>query len=284
MRRTSPALVSDAALVGFMLLCLVAILFITADPEQAMVNVIMLAVAFLIAVITFFSSVTAGLVLNVVFIFGYGSLVLYQTVAQAGTIESRTYFWLLMTPLFTLAMWLYSWSARRLQEENDSLREQSANLATLDVNTDLKNSLAFQKDAGVFTGLSVRYNIPLTLLVIKVRYWQEIRRFIPADQLSETILDISRISQSSIRTNDILYLLDKEEATWGLLLFTDKEGAKVVMERIRQKLYEFNTGTFTDKYKVKLVLKIGSVEYNPETIPSPLAFVEQAVKQLEYDV
>ncbi|RAU99575.1 diguanylate cyclase domain-containing protein [Paenibacillus sp. YN15] len=284
MRRTSPALVSDAALVGFMLLCLVAILFITADPEQAMVNVIMLAVAFLIAVITFFSSVTAGLVLNVMFIFGYGSLVLYQTVAQAGVIEGRTYFWLLMTPLFTLAMWLYSWSARRLQEENDSLREQSANLATLDVNTDLKNSLAFQKDAGVFTGLSVRYNIPLTLLVLKVRYWQEIRRFIPADQLSETILDISRISQSSIRTNDILYLLDKEEATWGLLLFTDKEGAKVVMERIRQKLYEFNTGVFTDKYKVKLVLKIGAVEYSPETIPSPLAFVEQAVKQLEYDV
>lgn len=284
MRRTSPSLVSDAALIGFMLLCLVSILFITADPDQTMVNLIMLGIAFFIAVITFFSSVTAGLVMNVVFIFGYGSLILYQTVAQAGTIEGRTYFWLMMTPLFTLAMWLYSWSARQLQTENESLREQTARLATLDENTDLKNSLAFQKDALVFTGISVRYSIPLTLLVIKVKYWREIRRFIPADQMTEAILDISRISQSSIRTNDILYLLDKEEATWGLLLFTDKEGAKVVMERIRQKLYEFNTDEFTDKYKVKLILKIGAVEYNSETIQSPLDFMEQAVKQLEYDV
>lgn len=284
MRRTSPALVSDAALIGFMLLCLISILFISGDPEHSMTNVIMLAVAFFIAVITFFSSVTAGLIINVVFIFAYGSMVLYQTVAQAGVIEGRTYFWLLMTPLFTLSMWLYSWSARQLQEENTALREQTAKLATLDENTDLKNSLAFQKDAAVFTGISVRYNIPLTLLVIKVKYWREIRRFIPPDQLTEAILDISRISQSSIRTNDILYLLDKEEATWGLLLFTEKEGAKVVMERIRQKLYEFNTEEFTDKYKVKLILKIGAVEYNSETIPSPLDFMEQAVKQLEYDV
>lgn len=284
MRRTSPALVSDAALIGFMLLCLISILFISGDPQHSMTNLIMLAIAFFIAVITFFSSVTTGLIINVLFIFAYGSMVLYQTVAQAGVIGGRTYFWLLMTPLFTLSMWLYSWSARQLQAENASLREQTAKLATLDVNTDLKNSLAFQKDAAVFTGISVRYGIPLTLLVIKVKYWREIRRFIPPDQLTEAILDISRISQSSIRTNDILYLLDKEEATWGLLLFTEKEGAKVVMERIRQKLYEFNTEEFTDKYKVKLILKIGAVEYNSETIPSPLDFMEQAVKQLEYDV
>ena len=69
MRRTSPALVSDAALIGFMLLCLISILFISGDPQQTMTNVIMLAIAFFIAVITFFSSVTAGLIINVVFIF-----------------------------------------------------------------------------------------------------------------------------------------------------------------------------------------------------------------------
>lgn len=284
MRRTSPSLLSDLALIGFMLLCLISVLFITADPERAMTNLILLAAAFLIAVITFFSSVTAGLLINIAFIFAYGSVILYRTVAGAGTIEGRTYFWLVMTPLFTLAMWLYSWSARQLQAENEELRQKTAKLATLDENTDLKTSLSFQKDADVFTGISVRYSIPLTLLVVKVKYWREIRRFIPPDQLTEAILDISRISQASIRTNDVLYLLDKEEATWGLLLFTDKEGAKVVMERIRQKLYELNTEEFTRKYKVKLILKIGAVEYSPDTIHSPLEFMEQAVRQLEYDV
>ncbi|MBW4085683.1 diguanylate cyclase domain-containing protein [Paenibacillus sp. S150] len=284
MRRNRSSLFSDLAFLTFLVLVFVCIVFIAGSPDHYIQNIIILNIAFLLALVTYFTTVTAGLVLNLAFIFGYGFFVLYQTVSQGMTIGVNTYFWLIMTPLLTVVLWFFTSTTRELQAENERLEKRTAALATVDENTDLRNTLSFQKDSSLFTGISTRYNIPLTLLVVKVKYWNEIRRLIPEEQLSEAIYDVSQLSQSSIRTNDALYLLDKEDATWGLLLFTDREGAKVVIERIKFKLQELNDTEFSAKYKVNLGLKIGAVQYEAETIENPFDFILQAKKQLEYDV
>nr|WP_269847425.1 diguanylate cyclase [Paenibacillus sonchi] len=268
----------------FLVLNFICIVFIAGSPDHYIQNIIILNIAFLLALVTYFTTVTAGLVLNLAFIFGYGFFVLYQTVSEGGTIGVNTYFWLIMTPLLTVVIWVFASRTRELQAENERLEIRTANLAAVDENTDLRNIISFQKDASLFTGISTRYSIPLTLLVVKVKYWSEIRRLIPEEQLSEAIYDVSQLSQSSIRTNDALYLLDKEDATWGLLLFTDREGAKIVIERIKFKLQELNDTEFSAKYKVNLGLKIGAVQYEAETVENPFDFILQAKKQLEYDV
>ncbi|ULO07752.1 diguanylate cyclase [Paenibacillus sp. 19GGS1-52] len=284
MRRNRSNLISDVAFLLFLVLIYICIVFIAGTPDSYIQNIIILNVAFLLAIVTYFTTVTAGLVLNLVFIFSYGFFILYQTVSQGATIGVNTYFWLLMTPLLTVVVWIFTLSGRQLQTENERLEKKTANLATVDEHTDLRNSFSFQKDALLFTGISTRYKIPLTLLVVKVKYWNEIRRLIPEEQLSEAIYDVSQINQSSIRTNDALYLLDKEDATWGLLLFTDNDGAKIVIERLKYKLQELNDTEFSRKYKVNLGLKIGAVEYQSDTIENPFDFIVQAKKQLEYDV
>lgn len=284
MRRNRSSLISDVAFLGFLVLIYICAVFIAGDPDHYTQNIIILNVAFLLAVITYFTNVTVGLVLNLAFIFLYGFFVLYQTVSEGATIGVNTYFWLLMTPLLTVAVWIFTLGSRQLQEENAVLQKKAARLASVDENTDLRNSVSFQKDAVLFSGISTRYKIPLTLLVVKVKYWNEIRRLIPEDQLVEAIYDVSQLSQSSIRTNDALYLLDKEDATWGLLLFTDRDGAKIVIERIKHKLQELNDTGFSSKYKVNLGLKIGAVEYQADSIENPFDFIVQAKKQLEYDV
>ncbi|QSF44934.1 diguanylate cyclase domain-containing protein [Paenibacillus tianjinensis] len=284
MRRNRSSLVSDLGFLGFLVLVFICIVFIAGSGNDYIQNIIILNIAFILALVTYFTTVTAGLVLNLAFIFGYGFFIVYQTVSRGETIGISTYFWLIMVPLITVVLWIFTSSSRELEAENERLKKTTATLATVDENTDLRNSVAFQKDASLFTGISTRYGIPLTLLVVKVKYWSEIRRLIPEDQLSEAIYDVSQLSQSSIRTNDALYLLDKEDATWGLLLFTDREGAKIVIERIKFKLQELNDNEFTGKYKVNLGLKIGAVQYEAETIENPLDFIVQAKKQLEYDV
>jgi GGDEF domain-containing protein len=283
-RRNRSSLISDAAFLLFLVMIYICIVFIARSPDHYIQNIIILNVAFILAVVTYFTTVTAGLVLNLAFIFGYGFFILYQTISQGETIGLNTYFWLIMTPVLTVVVWLFTLGNRQLQAENEKLQKRASNLATVDENTDLRNSVSFQKDASLFTGISTRYKIPLTLLVVKVKYWEEIRRLIPEDQLGEAIYDVSQLSQSSIRTNDAIYLLDKDDATWGLLLFTDREGAKIVIERIKYKLQELNDNSFLSKYKVSLGLKIGAVEYQSETIENPLDFIVQAKKQLEYDV
>ncbi|OMD84628.1 MULTISPECIES: diguanylate cyclase domain-containing protein [Paenibacillus] len=282
--RRNRSLVSDIALLSFLVLSFLCIVFIAGAPDDYLQNIIILTVAFILAIVTYFTTVTAGLVLNLVFIFAYGFYTMYQTITLGETISLNTYFWLIMTPLLTVVLWVFTLSSRDLQVENEQLRKKTANMAIVDENTNLRNSISFQTDATLFTSISTRYRIPLTLLVVKVKYWKEIRRIIPEDQLAEAIYDVSQLSQASIRTNDALYLLDKDEATWGLLLFTDSDGAKIVIERIKLKLQELNDNNFSRKYKVSLGLKIGAVEYRAGTIENPLDFIVQAKKQLEYDV
>lgn len=284
MRRNRSSLVSDIALLSFLVLVFICIVFIAGAPDNYLQNIIILNVAFILAIVTYFTTVTAGLVLNLVFIFVYGFYTMYQTISVGETIGLSTYFWLIMTPLLTVVLWIFTLGNRELQNENQRLEKITANTAIVDENTNLRNSISFHKDASLFTGISTRYQIPLTLLVVKVKYWKEIRRIIPDDQLAEAIYDVSQLSQASIRTNDALYLLDKDDATWGLLLFTDSAGAKIVIERIKLKLQELNDTEFANKYKVSLGLKIGAVQYEPGTIENPLDFIVQAKKQLEYDV
>lgn len=285
MRRTrNHSLTADIAFLSFIVLCNICLIFTAGDPVRYLPDLIMLNLCFFLALVTYFTTVTAGLVLNVVFIFGYGIYITLDTVIHAGTIGLHQYFWIIMAPLLTLAVWLFTSSTRELEADNERLKSQQTRLATLDENTDLKNSLSFNKDVAVFAGLSRRYQIPLSLLVIKVKYWNEIRRFIPQEQLTEAVYNVSEISQSSIRTNDTLYLLDKDDVTWGLLLFTDLAGTQIVIDRIKQRLQEFNEQQFAGKYKVDLNLKIGAIEYDHDAAASPLEFIARAKKQLEYDV
>lgn len=284
MRRYPNSLVSDGAFLLLFVACFICVVFTAADPNLYIQNIIFLNVAFLIAVVTYFTTVTTGLILNILFVFGYGTFTLYQTVVQGGLIGTQNYFWLIMTPVLTLVTWMLTSASKQLQVENEQLKKANASLATMDEKTNLKNSLSFQNDATIFMALSVRYSIPLTLLVISVKYWDEIKRMIGEERLMEAVHDVSKVSQTSIRTNDSLYLLNRDNPTWGMLLFTDRPGADFVIERLRKRVDELNKGEYAEKYRVELVLKIGAIEYNRETIPTPLDFIVQAKKQLQYDV
>jgi GGDEF domain-containing protein len=284
MRRVQSSMVSDGAFLLLILSCFICIVFTAGNPNFYIQNIIFLNLAFLMAIVTYFTNVTTGLILNILFIFGYGTFTLYQTVVVGGLIGTQNYFWLIMTPLFTIATWLFTLGNRQLQLENEQLIKATENLATVDAKTSLKNTFSFQSDATVFMALSFRYHIPLTLMVFSVKYWDEIRRIIGEEQLMEAVQDLSKMSQTSIRTNDSLYLLNKENPMWGMLLFTDRPGASIVIERLRSSVEQRNREEYADKYRVELVLKMGAVVYDSQEVPNPLEFIALAKKQLEFDV
>ncbi|MBB6733098.1 diguanylate cyclase domain-containing protein [Cohnella zeiphila] len=284
MRRNQGGLLSDGAYLLLFIFSFICIVYMAGDPDRYMYNIIFLNVAFLIAIITYFTNVTTGLILNILFIFGYGTYVLYTTVVQGALVSAQNYVWLLFTPMLTLITWMMTQANHKLQNENARLQKLNSSLATMDEHTDLKNNLSFQKDAQTFIALSTRYQIPLTLVVIGVKYWEEIQRLITREQMTETVYAITQFSLSSIRNNDSLYMLNSDNPTWGLLLFTDREGANVVIERLRQRNREMNESMDRSKRNVELNLRIGAYQFDPETSQSPLEFLALARKQLEYDV
>lgn len=284
MKRIQNSLISDVAFLLFIGACIVTMVFIASDPSAYVMNMVFLNTAFLIAIITYFTTIMTGLILNLLFIFGYGSFTLYQTATSGDIVGAANYFWLILTPIFTLLVWLYSQTNRLLQEENQRLRNQNSSLAMIDEATRLKNTLSFQQDVKTFMALSDRYNIPLTLLVINVKYWDEIKRIMNTEKFSNVLMEVSDISQSLVRSNDSLYLLNKENPTWGVVLFTDREGSGIVMNRLKNKIDELNDAEFKHKFTVELQLKIGVAQYDKLNPASPLELIAQAKRTMEYDV
>lgn len=284
MRRNQNSLLSDVAFLLLFVICFIHIVFTAGDQDRYMINMILLNVSFLIAILTYFTNITIGLILNILFIFGYGTYTLYQTVVVGEPLQSYHYYWLIMTPIFSVVVALLTFANRRLQEEAEKLEQRNASLATLDERTNLKNSRSFQSDATIFMALSMRYEIPLTLVVMTVKHWDELSRMVSEAQITEMVYDISKMSETSIRMNDSLYMLNADHPTWGLLLFTDQDGANVVVNRLKEKVESFNMIEFSNKYKLEMKLTIGAIQYDPEEIPTPFDFITKARQRMEYDV
>ncbi|EUJ31263.1 hypothetical protein MFLO_09452 [Listeria floridensis FSL S10-1187] len=284
MKKNRENLITDIGFLLFILLSFICIAFVASNPDTYLDHLIFLTLALLIAVITYFTNLTLGLVLNVVFIFGYASFILFTSLMKGVEYSASAYFWLIMTPLLTLAVFLFTRNTTQLQSENARIRNQNEYLGTIDQDTLLKNIVSFQNDEAIFASISTRYDLPLSLLIVKVRHWKELRRFQSSEEMRIAMQDISSLLESSIRTSDVLYLLDKEEATWGLLLLTDDPGSKLVMNRIKERVAEANNNEFATKYRVRIELRIGAKVFDPKTIQTPFDFIEQAEKELEYDV
>ncbi|EJT8158709.1 GGDEF domain-containing protein [Listeria monocytogenes] len=284
MKKITNNLFADIGFLFFILLSFITIGFMINTPDEYLRNIILLNITFLLVIITYFTNLTLGLILNVLYIFIYATYIIYEIVANQIAYGFGSYFWLIITPLFTVASAMFTRNTSRLQEENTKIKQQNLYLGTIDQETLLKNIVSFQNDERIFSSISRRYDLPLSLMVIKVRHWRELKRFQSEDEMRLALQDISAILETCIRTSDVLYLLDKSDATWGLLLLTDEPGGKLVADRIKSRIAEANTEEFAAKYRVKLELRIGTSQFDSEKVKTPLDFIELATKELEYDV
>lgn len=92
MKRYQSSVISDVAFLLLLIICFVCVVFTAVDPELYIQNFIFLNVAFLISVITYFSNLTVGLILNFVFIFGCGTFTLYQSIVEGVVLGGQSYF------------------------------------------------------------------------------------------------------------------------------------------------------------------------------------------------
>ncbi|EPV8446581.1 diguanylate cyclase domain-containing protein [Listeria monocytogenes] len=284
MKKITNNLFADIGFLFFILLCFITIGLMINTPDEYLRNIILLNITFLLVIITYFTNLTLGLILNVLYIFIYATYIIYEIVANQIAYGFGSYFWLIITPLFTVASAMFTRNTSRLQEENTKIKQQNLYLGTIDQETLLKNIVSFQNDERIFSSISRRYDLPLSLMVIKVRHWRELKRFQSEEEMRLALQDISAILETCIRTSDVLYLLDKDDATWGLLLLTDEPGGKLVADRIKSRIAEANTEEFAAKYRVKLELRIGTSQFDSEKVKTPLDFIDLATKELEYDV
>jgi GGDEF domain-containing protein len=283
MRLKNNSLIADLAFLCMLLLLMICIMFMMQNYDNLQRNTIALATVFATVIITYFTSLSFGLVINIALIFGYSIYIILSSAYKGVSIEAEVYFWIVWSPLMTVSSYLFTGRTLLAEKENLEMRERIKCLSESDALTGLKNMRGFEQDGLVYMKISHRYNLELVMLIWQFRFQKELTQMIGEDGINKLVKEISLRIADSLREEDEIFMLDDDPYMWGTLLFTNSETTDIIIARIENQLKKIDVRNVSGKHAVQLDMRVGSARYSEE-IKSPLQFLEQAKKSSEYDV
>lgn len=284
-RNKNYSLNTDIYIISLLACSIMTAIFVGISSNLMILNCVFLAITCFLVLITYFLGLLAGLIFNLLFVFIQGSYVLYADVVLGKELDLWLIVWIFLPLIWSLLVSFMTRNLQKLQEENLSLRESNARNLGYNSETDLRTMRSYRQDAEVFIETHKRFDIPVSMGIISIRYFHQIMNILTEEQQHHLIKRLSDILSESFRNNDIVYSIDGVGGVpqWGVLLFADYDGAMVAMDRIKQRV---TTLLREDKElgKYDIQISIGVVEYNEDKIKSVSQFIDSAQHVLQYDV
>lgn len=264
----------DISFLLIIVLIFIGMIFFSIDNVNITFDCAMLLIVSIILIVTYFYSFKVSLILNGIFIVGLMSFALTKSINMGIVIPFRIYFWIIWSPLITLAFGLYVIRVQKINAENIILREQIRKFTTIDELTQMNNLLAFETDAKVYMSIARRYKMELTLVVWEIMNQSELEEIFEKERLNKMIVLISDAIKITLRNEDLVYFMGSDPYTWGVLLFTKPEAVNMVSQRVATKIKEVDLKKYT-KNNIDLDLLTGIIQYDGKNM-TPLAFLKQA--------
>jgi len=243
----------------------------------------MLFVVMVGTIVGYYTNITASLLYSIIFVFLYASFQIYINIAKRIPVGGEVYFWMLAVPLFTILFAYYGELIRSLQDKSYSLMKENAELVMIDKDTGLLSSQAFFKELQIYMKINERFNIDVYLMLIKIKYENEVIRILGESKYNKMVNEISKVISSMLRKEDRKLIL-RDVNMFAVIFLSNKGGIKPIKERLKELIGNIN---FTDDVVINnlnLEVRVGVAQYNPEEIGSPYEFFKKAERDLEYDV
>lgn len=250
--------------------------------EKNITNFIMLGILFISMIYTYFSGIIKGLLASGIIVFIYATYKLYENFLNLKYTENYDYIWVVFIPLSAFIVGKLVENINIIQNKSLKLESEYKELVTIDKNTGLSNLRGFYYDLDREISRVKRHKISLTLMIIKISYYDELKSVLGEESLRVVVEKVVAGIKESTRNEDIRYNL--KESTFAILMAeTDVKGAEIVEDRIREKIKNLNLYIKENKKNIDLEVKIGAVQYSKK-ISGALEFRELVEKELEYDV
>jgi len=282
MKRLKKNLQTDLSFILLVVLIFVYFIFLIYQKEYLMDNFLIAAVVFIIVLITYFTNLTTGLIINTTLILTYITYVIIQSITKGIVIRPYIYFWIVMSPAMTTAFSLFTMSAAGLQKQVADLSGKLVTISTLNEDTKLKNLRAFENDVNIYMGIAKRYDIDFGVLVIRFKYQKEIEMLSRKEGMKQVVLQVIDVVKKATRAEDELYQLDGEEITFALLMLTKKEVINVVLSRMKDRIANINTNDILNTRQLMLDMKLGMAFDDGQK--DALELLNAAKEDLQYDV
>lgn len=283
MKRARKNLQTDLSFLLLIVLIFVYFVFLIYQKEYLMDNFLIAAVVFIIVLITYFTSMTVGLIINTTLILAYITYVIIQSVTKGIVIRPYVYFWIVMAPALTTAFGLFTMATAQLQKTVTDLDKKLVSISTLNEDTKLKNLRAFENDASIYKSIAERYDIGFVVLVIQFKYQKEIERLSRKEGMQQVVMEVINVIRKATRAEDELYQLDDNDIMFAMLMLTKKEGLNVIHDRLKETIANIDTRSILNTRNLILDMRIGAAfdEGNEKNV---MELLSAARDSMQYDV
>lgn len=282
--RISINLLTDISYIAFILLLFATVSFIAIDSNFINVNIVILSVASMIMILTYFTSLLVGVAASALIIFSGIVAMLYLGLEKGFPVPNLLYFWCVMLPAYVVCIGYLSKNTSKLQKKVIELDKNIADLVTIDDLTGLKNQKQFINDTDAYMSIAKRYDLKLALMVVELRYQDDIERIVGKQNMDEIAIHLAQALSQSVRREDLAYIIDTQHFSFAVLMITnDYDGIKIAVDRTKKKVSAINMGEIARFANVDLNMRIGysTLEQDYET---SLDFLNAAKHELEFDV
>ncbi|MDA3732673.1 diguanylate cyclase [Niameybacter massiliensis] len=234
------------------------------------------------SIISYYTGFGVALCLSMIGDFIYGTILLAMIHQSQGVVTFFEASGFIILPAFYLSIGALGQAINNLQKFNKQLNLQKQMLVRIDELTGLKNTSAFLEHLKMYMKLCSRQELPLTVMIVKLRYGKRIKGIIGQKAYDELQKQIGKAIISTLREEDATYSL-REEESFASILVMDETYQEVIRERIKQQITELEFDETSPLKGIEIELRIAFKQYH-EGIASPLEYIEQVNRELEYDV
>jgi len=248
-----------------------------------LLNVNYLFCTIMLLMITYFFGILPSLIANIVFIGIQALIMIEQYVSRTARIPWQLSFWMVIPILLSLALYAMTRNQIALQKSNGELRTALIERGAFDEQTNLRTTVAYIEDIAVFAETNRRFDIPVATAIIKIRYFSDLKRMMSSNQLKQLLKITTDSIKEKTRTNDITYLLNNEDPTWAILLYTDNKGADIATGRIKEG-FEKNVKADETLNTMAITMVVGIATWDDTTMKTPYDLMNAGIHETQYDV
>lgn len=259
------------------LICIYIIFSIQIHPY----NYIYFMLSALLMVVSFIRGLNEALLFSILFVFGHGSVILsriyfFKTMAET---TMNDIIWLLFFPLIAFFSGLFGEHLQKLVQRYQALEKNYHERVMLDEVTEFPNYRRFQMELEEEVQRSVRYQRPLVLLLVEIKYFAEIQKEYGEGQTNKLLKDLANGVTLAIRNVDKRAYL--EHGVFALLLpETQPDRMEIVRSRLKESLKTNEIVRERKKRKIEVQLKFG-IASSPDEGTDPREIYQLAKQRLE---
>lgn len=225
------------------------------------------------------SIILAGLEVTI-----YTAYRLYLFLSYDTEIPAQSFVWIFLPIISVAVMYLFVSGNRRLELENDVLREQVEELVMVNPLTKLYNLRSLYYDLFIQVSYAERNKLPLSLMVIVLKYEAELANILSRQNYEKMIQRLAEIVSDTVRVEDKTYSTDNK-GSLAIIMTCDKEGSNIAINRLRSRISEPDAFSGIAENAIKIEVKIASMEYNKEEFgDNMMSFKQRVENELQYDV